>query len=285
MMTPLRQRMREDMRIRHLSPHTQRAYLAAIARFAQHFGRSPTDLGLEDIRTYQLHLVSHSVGHSTFTIAVSALRFLYTVTLRKDWRVDQIPHARRPQRLPIILSPTEVTQLLAAAPTLKYRTALTIVYAAGLRISEVIALKVRDIDSQRMVIRVAQGKGRKDRYVMLSPKLLTLLRKYWKAARPTDWLFPSKIPGQPLNVASLQRACQEALQAAGLTKPVTVHTLRHSFATHLLESGTNVRAIQLLLGHRSLATTARYTQVSPQVFGALPSPFDRLPSGATDDTV
>jgi site-specific recombinase XerD len=276
--------MREDMRIRHLSPHTQRAYLAAITRFAKHFGRSPAELGLEDIRTYQLHLVSCGVGHSTFTIAVSALRFLYTVTLRKDWRVDQIPHARRPQRLPIILSPTEVAQLLEAAPTLKYRTALTIVYAAGLRISEVIALKVRDIDSQRMVIRVAQGKGRKDRYVMLSPKLLPLLRKYWKAARPTDWLFPSKIPGQPLNVASLQRACAEARQRSRLTKPVTVHTLRHSFATHLLESGTNVRAIQLLLGHRSLATTARYTQVSPQVFSALPSPFDRLPSAFTDDT-
>ena len=284
-MTPLRQRMREDMQIRHLSPHTQRAYLAAITRFAKHFGRSPTDLGLEEIRTYQLHLVSGGTGHSAFTIAVSALRFLYTVTLHKDWRVDQIPHARRPQRLPVILSPTEVTQLLAAAPTLKYRTALTIVYAAGLRVSEVLALKVHDIDSHRMVIRVAQGKGRKDRYVMLSPKLLTLLRTYWKAARPADWLFPSKIPGQPLNVASLQRACQEARQAAGLTKPVTVHTLRHSFATHLLESGTNVRAIQLLLGHRSLATTARYTHVSPQVFGALPSPFDRLPQASTPEVV
>ena len=283
-MTPLRQRMREDMQIRHLSPHTQRAYLSAVARFAAHFGRSPAELGLEDIRTYQLHLVSRGVGHSAFTIAVSALRFLYTVTLRKDWRVDQIPHARRPQQLPIILSPTEVTQLLAAAPTLKYRTALTIVYAAGLRVSEVVALKVSDIDSQRMVIRVAQGKGRKDRYVMLSPKLLTLLRAYWKATRPTDWLFPGNISGQPLNVVSLQRACVEARQRSGLAKPVTVHTLRHSFATHLLENGTNVRAIQLLLGHRSLATTARYTQVSPQVFSALPSPFDRLPSPSTDET-
>lgn len=146
-------------------------------------------------------------------------------------------------------------------------------------------LRVSDIDSQRMVIRVAQGKGRKDRYVILSPRLLTLLRKYWKAVRPTDWLFPGKIPGQPVNVASLQRACQEARQAAGLIKPATVHTLRHSFATHLLERGTNVRAIQLLLGHRSLATTARYTQVSPQVFAALPSPFDRLSSASTDDTV
>ncbi len=315
-MTPLRQRMREDMQIRHLSPHTQRAYLAAVARFAQHFGHSPAALGLEDIRTYQLHLVSRGVGHSAFTIAVSALRFLYTVTLRKDWRVDQIPHARHPQRLPVVLSPTEVTQLLEGTPTLKYRTALTIVYAAGLRISEVVALRTRgqnlpvlstlfvltstyrtvlgfclmvlrvsDIDSQRMVIRVAQGKGRKDRYVILSPRLLTLLRKYWKAVRPTDWLFPGKIPGQPVNVASLQRACQEARQAAGLIKPATVHTLRHSFATHLLERGTNVRAIQLLLGHRSLATTARYTQVSPQVFAALPSPFDRLSSASTDDTV
>jgi site-specific recombinase XerD len=187
--------------------------------------------------------------------------------------------------LPVVLSPTEVTQLLAAVPTLKYRTALTIVYAAGLRISEVVALKVRDIDSQRMVIRVAQGKGRKDRYVMLSPKLLTLFRKYWKAARPTDWLFPGKVSGQPLHAWNVQAACQEARQAAGLTKLVTVHSLRHSFATHLLERGTNVRAIQLLLGHRSLATTARYTQVSPQVFAALPSPFDCLPSASIDDTV
>jgi integrase/recombinase XerD len=284
-MTPLRQRMLEDMQIRQLSPHTQRAYLAAVTRFAKHFGRSPAELGLEDIRTFQLHLVSHGIGHSNFTIIVSALRFLYTVTLRKDWRIDEIPHARRPQRLPIVLSPTEVRQLLEAAPNLKYRTAFTIAYAAGLRVSEVVALKVSDIDSQRMVIRVAQGKGRKDRYVMLSPKLLTLLREYWKAARPTDWLFPGKIPGQPLNVKNFQRVCVAARQAAGLTKPVTVHTLRHSFATHLLESGTNVRAIQLLLGHRSLTTTARYTQVSPQVFGALPSPFDRLPSPTTDATV
>jgi site-specific recombinase XerD len=276
--------MREDMQIRHLSPHTQRAYLAAVARFANHFGRSPAALGLEDIRAFQLHLVSHGIGHSTFTIIVSALRFLYTVTLRKDWRVDEIPHARKPQRLPVVLSPTEVSQFLEAAPNLKYRTAFTIGYAAGLRVSEVVALKIRDIDSQRMVIRVAQGKGRKDRYVMLSPKLLTLLREYWKAARPTDWLFPGKIPGQPLNVKNFQRACVAARHASGLTKPVTVHTLRHSFATHLLESGTNVRAIQLLLGHRSLATTARYTQVSPQVFGALPSPFDRLPSASTDET-
>ena len=281
-MTPLRQRMREDMQIRQLSPHTQRAYLAAVARFAKHFGRSPTELGLEDIRTFQLHLVSHGIGHSNFTIIVSALRFLYRVTLHKDWCVDEIPHARKPQQLPVVLSPTEVAQFLAAAPNLKYRTAFTIVYAAGLRVSEVVALKVSAIDSQRMVIRVAQGKGRKDRYVMLSPKLLTLLREYWKAARPTDWLFPGRVRGEPLNVKNFQRACIQARHASGLTKPVTVHTLRHSFATHLLESGTNVRAIQLLLGHRSLTTTARYTQVSPQVFGALPSPFDRLPATATD---
>jgi integrase/recombinase XerD len=284
-MTPLRQRMLEDMQIRQLSPHTQRAYLAAVARFAQHFGRSPAALGLEDIRAYQLHLVSRGIGHSNFAITVCALRFLYTVTLKKDWRVDHIPHARNPQRLPIVLSPMEVRQLLEAAPTLKYRTALTIVYAAGLRVSEVVALKVTDIDSQRMVIRVAQGKGRKDRYVMLSPTLLTLLREYWKTARPADWLFPSKVPGQPLRAKNIQLACQDARQAAGLTKPVTVHTLRHSFATHLLESGTNVRAIQLLLGHRSLATTARYTQVSPQALGATPSPLDRLPPASAHATL
>jgi integrase/recombinase XerD len=281
-MTPLRQRMLEDMQIRQLSPHTQRAYVAAVARFAKHFGRSPAELGLEDIRTFQLHLVSQGIGHSNFTVIVSALRFLYRITLRKDWRVDEIPHARKPQQLPVVLSPTEVAQFLAAAPNLKYRTAFTIVYAAGLRVSEVVALKVSAIDSQRMVIRVTQGKGRKDRYVMLSPKLLTLLRAYWKAARPTDWLFPGRVRGEPLNAKSFQRACIQAQHASGLTKPVTIHTLRHSFATHLLESGTNVRAIQLLLGHRSLTTTARYTQVSPQVFGALASPFDRLPATATD---
>ena len=284
-MTLLRQRMLEDLQIRQLSPHTQRAYLAAVARFAKHFGRSPVDLDLEDIRTYQLHLVSRGVGQANFAITVCALRFLYTVTLQKDWRVEHIPHARNPQRLPVVLSPTEVSQLLEACPNLKYRTALTIVYAAGLRVSEVVALKVTDIESQRMVIRVTQGKGRKDRYVRLSPKLLTLLREYGKTARPTDWLFPRKLPGQPLNAKNIQLACQDARQAAGLTKPVTVHTLRHSFATHLLESGTNVRAIQLLLGHRSLATTARYTQVSPQTLGATPSPLDRLPSASAPEAV
>jgi integrase/recombinase XerD len=245
-MTPMRQRRLEDMQIRQLSPHTQRAYLAAVPRFAKHFGRSPAELGLEDIRTFQLPLVSQGIGHSNFTIIVSALRFLYIVTLRKDWRIDEIPHARHPQRLPVVLSPTEVSQFLEAAPNLKYRTAFTIVYASGLRVSEVGALKVRDIDSQRMVIRVAEGKGRKDRYVLLSPKLLTLLREYGKVARPRDWLFPGRIPGEPLHGKNLQRVCVETRQAAGLTKPVTVHTLRHSFATHLLETATNVRAIQLL---------------------------------------
>ena len=275
-MTPLRQRMTEDMQIRQLSPHTQRAYLAAVARFAKYFGRSPADLGPADIRAYQLHLVAQGVGHSNFAITVCALRFLYTITLGKEWRVEDIPHARRPERLPVVLSPAEVTQLLAAVPSLKHRTALTIVYAAGLRVSEVVALKVTDIDSQRMVIRVVQGKGRKDRYVMLSPRLLTLLREYWKAARPQEWLFPGRVPRQPLRAKSVQVACGDARKAAGFTKPVTVHTLRHSFATHLLEAGTNVRTIQLLLGHRSLATTARYTQVSPQVLHATPSPLDLL---------
>jgi site-specific recombinase XerD len=283
-MTPLRQRMVEDLQIRHLSPHTQRLYLAAVARFAQHFGRSPTHLGPEHIRAYQLHLLAQGTGHAKFTIAVSALRFLYIITLHKEWRIDAIPHARKPQRLPVVLSPTEVTRFLAATPTLKYRTAFTLAYAAGLRVSEIAVLKVSDIDSQRMVIRVAQGKGRKDRYVMLSPKVLPLLRSYWKAARPKEWLFPGQTPGEPLNVKSFQRACVVTRQAAGLTKLVTIHTLRHRFATHLLESGANVRAIQLLLGHRSLATTALYMQVSPQVFGAVASPFDQLPS-VSDGTV
>jgi integrase/recombinase XerD len=276
-MTPLRQRMTEDMPIRQLSPHTQRAYIAAVARFAKYFGRSPADLGPEDIRASQLHLVAQGVGHSNFAITVCALRFLYTLTLGKEWRVEDIPHARRAERLPVVLSPAEVTQWLAAVPSLKHRTALTIVYAAGLRVSAVVARKVTDIDSQRIVIRVVQGKGRKDRYVMRSPRLLTLLRDYWKAARPPDWLFPGRVPRQPLRAKSVQVAWGDARKAAGFTKPVTIHTLRHSFATHLLEAGTNVRTIQLLLGHRSLATTARYPQVSPQVLNATPSPLDLLP--------
>jgi integrase/recombinase XerD len=227
-MTALRQRMSEDMQLRKLSAHTQRAYIAAVAKFAQHFGQSPAQLGPEHVRAYQLHLVAQQAGDSTLTITVCALRFLYRVTLGKDWSVERIPHPRHPQKLPEILSAGEVAQFLGAIATLKYRAALMTAYAAGLRISEVVALKATDIDSQRMLIRVVQGKGRKDRYVMLSPRLLEILRAYWQAARPRGWLFPGRKPLRHLHVCNLQRACQEARQAAGLTKRVTMHTLRQA---------------------------------------------------------
>ena len=276
-MTPLRQRMLEDMRVRNLSEGTQHQYVRQVAKFAQHLGKSPAVLGPEDIRTYQVYLKEQQqVSWSVLNVAVCALRFLYRVTLHKDWAVEHIPFTRRPRKLPVVLSPTEVSRFLESITNLKHRTILTVAYAAGLRTSEVAHLRVEDIDSQRMVIRVLEGKGRKDRYVMLSPKLLQLLRDYWKVARPTHWLFEGQIPGKPIGKDNIAAFCHKASQACGLSKQVTVRCLRHSFATHLLESGTDVRKIQLLLGHRSLATTGRYTHVSVKAVCATSSPFDAL---------
>ena len=276
-MTPLRQRMLEDMRVRNLSEGTQHQYVRRVAKFAQHLGKSPEVLGPEDIRTYQVYLKEQQhVSWSVLNVAVCALRFLYRVTLHKDWAVEHIPFTRRPRKLPVVLSPTEVSRFLESITNLKHRTILTVAYAAGLRTSEVAHLRVEDIDSQRMVIRVLEGKGRKDRYVMLSPKLLQLLRDYWKVARPTHWLFEGQIPGKPIGKDNIAAFCHKASQACGLSKQVTVRCLRHSFATHLLESGTDVRKIQLLLGHRSLATTGRYTHVSVKAVCATSSPFDAL---------
>jgi integrase/recombinase XerD len=277
-MTPLRRRMSEDMQIRNLSPHTQRAYLTAVAKFAEHFGTSPAKLGPEHVRTYQLYLLEQHQGYSAFRHAVAALRFLYRITLGRAWAVERIPYPRQPKKLPIVLSLREVAQLLAAAPGIKQRALLATTYAAGLRVSEVVRLKVRDIDSQRMVIRVEQGKGQKDRYLMLSPRLLELLRTYWRAKRPGEWLFPGNPRTKPMGPRSANRVCREAVQRSGLTKPATVHTLRHSFATHLLEAGVDVRTIQVLLGHRSLRTTAGYLHLAPQTLQTTPSPFDLLPT-------
>jgi integrase/recombinase XerD len=207
---------------------------------------------------------------------LAALRFVYTVTLGRPWALERVPYPRTQCTLPVVLSQAEVVRFLRASPGLKSRALLTTLYATGLRVSEVVALKVSDIDSQRMVIRVRQGKGRTDRYVILSPRLLTVLRTYWKALRPTDWLFPGRAPGTPLSTRQVDRICQEMRQHAGLTKVVSAHTLRHSFATHLLEAGTDLRSIQLLLGHRSLSTTARYLPVSPQIGATVQSPLDLL---------
>lgn len=277
-MTPLRQRMSEDMQIRNLSPHTQRAYITAVAQFARHFGKSPTALGPEHVRAYQLHLLAHKRSRSTMIITVSALRFLYRVTLGHAWALERIPYPHRPKQLPVILSPHEVARLLAATPGLKHHALLATTYAAGLRVGEVVGLRVSDIDSQRMVLRIRQGKGRKDRYVMLSPRLLEILRTYWRATRPREWLFPGHPATKPMATRSVNRLCWKAVRRARLTKRVTVHTLRHSFATHLLEAGIDVRTIQFLLGHRSLKTTAGYLHLALQTIQATPSPLDLLPT-------
>jgi integrase/recombinase XerD len=278
-MTLLRQRMLEDMQIRNLSPHTQASYVQQVSQFARYFAKSPAELGPDDIRTYQVYLTNEKkLQPESILIAVSALRFLYRVTLKKDWTFEQvIPACKKPQKLPTILSPAEVLHLLACVRSIKQHAILTTCYAAGLRISEAVRLKPTAIDSQRMVIRVQQGKGQKDRYVMLSPRLLETLRTYYGAVRPQEWLFPGDRPGRPITSSAVELACQLARRSAGITKPVTPHSLRHAFAVHLLESGRDVRTIQLLLGHRSLATTARYLRIATSKVCSTSSPLDLLP--------
>jgi len=276
-MTPLRKRMIDDMTLHGLEPNTIKAYVQCVARFARHFGKSPELLGTAEIRSYLLSLHhDRNASASTYNQALCALKFLYRITLRKNWELDGLARTRRQTKLPVVLSLDEVTRFFEAITSLRHRAILMTAYAAGLRLSEVVGLRVEDIDSQRMVIRVRQGKGRKDRNVMLSPRLLTLLREYWKAAKPTDWLFPGEVPGNPITDGSVNRICAQAARAAGLGKHVTVHTLRHSFATHLLEGGTNIRTIQMLLGHRNLKTTAIYTHVSPTAVEATQSPLEQL---------
>jgi len=271
--------MLEDMQIRNLAEGTQESYVRHVSLFARHFGRSPAKLGVDDIRAYQLYLTKEKeLAASSITVATAALRFVYTVTLKRPWNVEQvIPTPKSPQTLPVILSPEEVQHFLSYVTWRKSRTLLTVCYAAGLRVSEAIALKPTDIDSQRMTIRVEQGKGRKDRYVMLSERLLEILREWYRLARPKVWLFPGAIPGQHITRASAANACKVGRKRSGLTKPVTPHSLRHAFAVHLLEQGTDLRTIQLLLGHRSLETTARYLRVATSKVCATRSPLDLLP--------
>ena len=278
-MTPIRQRMTEDMQVRNLSPHTQASYVQQVSLFARYFSKSPELLGPEEIRAYQVYLTNErKLATSSILIAISALRFLYKITLHKDWTFDDIiPAPKKPQKLPIVLSPEEVLRFLDCVAGLKHRTILTTCYAAGLRISEVIRLKAPDIDSQRMVIRVEQGKGQKDRYVMLSPKLLQSLRNWWRVAKPKSWLFPGDIVGKHISKDAVEQACQKAQRRCCIPKPITPHSLRHAFAVHLLESGTDVRTIQLLLGHRSLATTARYLRIATSKVCSTTSPLDLLP--------
>ena len=277
-MTPLRRRMIEDMRVRNLAPNTQRIYVDRVAKFAQYFGKSPHLLGPEEIRTYQVYLTRQkNASPSALNQAVCALRFLYRITLGKTWLIEHIPYAKKPRALPVVLSRDEVSRFFECIPNLKHQAIVMTAYATGLRVSEVLSLRVSDIDSQRMMIRVQQGKGRKDRYVMLSPHLLELLRAYWKVARPQGWLFPGRPPNRPLTREMIHQVCTKASVAAGLTKRAHVRALRHSFATHLLEAGANIRVIQILLGHRSLRTTAVYTNVSRETVCATSSPLDLLP--------
>ena len=275
-MSPLRRRMIEDMTVRNLSPATQRSYVHAVQKFSRHFGRSPDGLDLEEVRAFQVHLVSAGISWAALNQIVCALRFFYGVTLGRDMIPERIPYARKPRTLPIVLSGDEVVRFLEAVSSLKARVALTTAYAAGLRVSEVCGLRVGDIDSSRMVIHVSLGKGGKARYVMLSPELLGILRSYWRLARPRNVLFPGRDPDKPIEPTVLHAACRSAVAATGLGKRVTVHTLRHSFATHLLENGTDIRIIQVLLGHEHLSTTARYTQVSTDTIRSTTSPLDRL---------
>ena len=280
MTTNLRQRMTEDMQVRNLSPRTQSSYVQQVSMFARHFHRSPAVLGPEDIRDYQIYLMNQKrLDPSSVKVAVSAIRFLYRVTLRRQWDFDEVvPSPKKPRTLPIILSPEEVVHFLGCVASVKHRTILTTCYAAGLRISEAVHLMPSAIDRKRMVIRIEQGKARKDRYVMLSPELLQVLINYWHAARPRGCLFPGDIPGQPITRGAVELACQAAHTRSGLTKPVTPHSLRHAFAVHLLEAGTNLRTIQLLMGHSSLNTTARYLRIATSKVCATTSPLDLLPS-------
>ncbi|MBE7559490.1 site-specific integrase [bacterium] len=279
MVTPLRQRMLEDMRIRNLARCTQEQYVISVAAFAKYFGKSPDLLDPEHIHAWQLYLLeSKRLSPSSLNVYVSALRFLYNVTLRRDWDLQVIPYARRPKKLPIVLSREEMARLIDTVRNLKYRTALMTMYAAGLRVSEVVRLKLSDIDSRRMAIRVEQGKGQKDRYVMLSPRLLEQLRHYWRLWKPTPWLFMDRLRKRHLPISTVQHLCQQARRDACIEKPVTAHSLRHAFATHLLEAGCDLRTIQVMMGHRSLSTTAMYLRVALPDPAKVQSPLDLLPN-------
>jgi integrase/recombinase XerD len=279
--TPLRQRMLEDLQIRHYSPTTIRIYLHAVAEFAGHFGQPPDQLGAEHIRRYQLFLAKDKkVSPPTYVQVVCALRFLYTHTLHRKVTIERIPFPRRERKLPMILSREEVRALLEAPRDLRQRALLAILYGSGLRVSEVARLKVADIDGARNVLWVRSGKGRKDRQALLPPKLRELLRCYWRSRRPTDWLFPSARQGQPISVKAIFLACRRAGHRAGIAKSVHPHSLRHAFATHLLEAGVDLRTIQILLGHANLETTARYLQVADVTVRATTSPLELLPPKA-----
>jgi integrase/recombinase XerD len=278
----LRERMIEDMSIRGFTESTRRDYIRCVKAFAAFIGRSPDMATAEDVRRFQLHQTRAGMQAASINSSVSALRFFFDVTIDRPDLSRRMTVIHQPRKLPLVLSVDEVVRLLEAAPGPKYKAALATAYGAGLRVSEIVALKVNDIDSTRMLIRVEQGKGRKDRHAMLSPQLLQLLRAWWREGKrrgvmlPQGWLFPGRSPITPLSTRQMTRAVHAAAQAARINKPVTPHTLRHSFATHLLEQGVDIRVIQVLLGHAKLDTTALYARVATNTIRAVTSPLDRI---------
>lgn len=282
--SPLRLRMIEDMRMRRLNGKTQVAYIRAVRRFAGFLGRSPDTASAEDLRRFQLHLAEQGTSSMTINATITGLRFFFEITLGRGELMTMMSAVREPQRLPVVLSREEVARLLAAVRNPKHRAALSVAYGAGLRASEVATLKVGDVDGQRMTLRVEQGKGRKDRYALLSPVLLETLRAWWRAARQQGrmlrggWLFPGLDPTDPITPRQLNRAIHQAATAARIDKRVSMHTLRHSFATHLLEQKVDIRVIQVLLGHKKIETTVMYTQVATEVLREVVSPLESLPA-------
>ncbi len=277
-MGKLHDRMQEDLLLKAYSPHTQRAYLGCARHFARHYLRSPEEMGEQEIRDFLLHLArDRKASPATLSMYVNALKFLYNVNLQRPEEVKGISHPKRPKTLPVILSPEEVLRILAAIRSVKHKAIIATAYAAGLRISEVCGLRLADIDSQRMRIHVRAGKGKKDRYVMLGESLLALLRQYYQAVRPPgEYLFPGQKPQRPISTTAVRQVLRKVIRETGLAKRVTMHTLRHCFATHLLEAGTDIRILQVLLGHSSIRTTLRYTHITDRLVQKLVSPLDLI---------
>ena len=276
--SPTTRRMAEDMLVRNLAHSTIDSYTYQIDQFLQHAGRPAEELGPEEIRAFQLYLIQDkNVGWSSFNQAVCALRFLYRFTIPRDWHVKMIPFGKRPKKLPLVLGQEDAMRLIQCATNLKHRTILTTLYAAGLRLSEGLHLKAADLDSKRMQLRVTRGKGRKERLVPLSPRLLKSLREYWRQTRPSGYLFPGKTPDVPLSSTTMQKACKVAAREAGLSRSITPHSLRHSYATAMLEAGVDLLTISRLLGHKSFTTTMIYLHVRRPHLNSTPSPLDWLP--------
>ena len=280
--SPLRQRMIDDMTLRKLAPQTQSAYIRTVKNFTHFFGQSPDAASAEDLRRYQLHMVEQGISSGNLNATITGLKFFFTTTLERPEAMAKMSHVHEPRKIPVVLGLEEVTRLLQSAGSLKYQAALGVAYGAGLRASEVVHLSVTDIDSDRMVIHVEQGKGKRDRYAMLSPTLLGLLRAWWRHAHaqrkmlPGGWLFPGQNPVNPLSTRQLNRAFHRARQAAKIDKAVSLHSLRHAFATYLLEHHEDIRVIQVLLGHKKIENTARYSQVAAKLLHEVKGPLEYL---------